>query len=140
MKKFLLILVVVLIAIQFFQTDKTNPKVDKSLEIKTDEYIMQIFKKSCYDCHSNETKYPWYSHISPISWTISKHVNEGRKALNFSVWESYTQNQKNERLKNIYRTVYASMPIATYLWVHKKAVLNKDERTAIRDWTGVKFK
>ncbi len=69
---------------QFIQTDKTNPKVDKNIEIKTNAEVMKIFKTACYDCHSNETVYPWYSNIAPFSWVVSNHINEGRKVLNFS--------------------------------------------------------
>ena len=125
---------------QFIQTDKTNPKVDKNIEIKTNAEVMKIFKTACYDCHSNETVYPWYSNIAPFSWVVSNHINEGRKALNFSTWENYSDEEKKEHLKDIYRTVYASMPLQSYLWIHDDAILTKEQRTLIRDWTGVRPK
>lgn len=125
---------------QFIQTDKTNPKVDKNIEIKTNAEVMKIFKTACYDCHSNETVYPWYSNIAPFSWVVSNHINEGRKALNFSTWENYRDEEKKEHLKDIYRTVYASMPLQSYLWIHDDAILTKEQRTLIRDWTGVRPK
>ncbi len=125
---------------QFIQTDKTNPKVDKNIEIKASEEVMKIFKTACYDCHSNETVYPWYSNIAPFSWVVSNHINEGRKALNFSTWENYSDEEKKEHLKDIYRTVYASMPLQSYLWIHDDAILTKEQRTMIRDWTGVRPK
>ncbi len=125
---------------QFIQTDKTNPKVDKNIEIKASEEVMKIFKTACYDCHSNETVYPWYSNIAPFSWVVSNHINEGRKALNFSTWENYSDEEKKEHLKDIYRTVYASMPLQSYLWIHDDAILTKEQRTLIRDWTGVRPK
>ncbi|MBD3829966.1 MAG: heme-binding domain-containing protein, partial [Arcobacter sp.] len=95
---------------------------------------------ACYDCHSNETVYPWYSNIAPFSWVVSNHINEGRKALNFSTWENYSDEEKKEHLKDIYRTVYASMPLQSYLWIHDDAILTKEQRTMIRDWTGVRPK
>lgn len=125
---------------QFIQTDKTNPKVDKNIEIKANAEVMKIFKTACYDCHSNETVYPWYSNIAPFSWVVSNHINEGRKALNFSTWENYSDEEKKEHLKDIYRTVYASMPLQSYLWIHDDAILTKEQRTLIRDWTGVRPK
>ncbi len=101
---------------------------------------MEILRKACYDCHSNEIKYPLYSNIAPFSWVISGHIEEGKKALNFSIWEKYTDSEKSEHLKDIHRTVYAAMPLQSYLWLHEDANLTKEERSFIRDWTGVKPK
>nr|WP_233750417.1 heme-binding domain-containing protein [Halarcobacter anaerophilus] len=81
---------------QFIQIDKTNEKTDKNLEIKAPENIMTMLKTSCYDCHSNEVKWPWYSNIAPFSWMINRHVKDGRKALNFSTWENYTKEEKTK--------------------------------------------
>ena len=140
MKRTLLIFLILFIVMQFIQTEKTDEQVDKSLEIKADEQVMTIFKTACYDCHSNEVKYPWYSTIAPFSWVISTHIEEGKKALNFSIWEKYTTEEKSEHLKDIYRTVYASMPLQSYLWLHKEADLTKEQRSFIRDWTKVRPK
>ncbi|MCH5142043.1 heme-binding domain-containing protein, partial [Mammaliicoccus sciuri] len=79
MKRFLLILLGLFLVIQLIPTSKKNEVVDKSLEITAEEGIMDILRTACYDCHSNETVYPWYSYIAPFSWTISKHVKEGKK-------------------------------------------------------------
>lgn len=125
---------------QFIQTKEINEVVDKNLEIKAPLEVMNIFKTACYDCHSNEVKYPLYSKIAPFSWVISNHIEDGRKALNFSVWENYNQEQKDEHIKDIYRTVYAAMPLQSYLWLHEEANLTKEQRSMIRDWTGVRPK
>lgn len=125
---------------QFIQTKEINEVVDKNLEIKAPLEVMNIFKTACYDCHSNEVKYPLYSKIAPFSWVISNHIEDGRKALNFSVWENYNQEEKTEHLKDIYRTVYAAMPLQSYLWLHQEANLTKEQRSMIRDWTGVRPK
>ena len=140
MKRTLLIILILFIAVQFIQTEKTNEVTDKTLEIKADEKVMAIFKTACYDCHSNEVKWPWYSNVAPFSWVISNHVREGRKALNFSIWEEYSEEEKKEHLKDIYRTVYASMPLHSYLWLHEEAELTMEDRKFIRDWTGVRNK
>ncbi len=73
-----------------------------------------------------------------FSWVVTNHTNEGTRALNFSNWEKYNYVQKNEKLKAIYRTVYSSMPLPAYTWLHKDAELTKQERELIRDWTGVR--
>ena len=140
MKKILLISLLVLIGIQFIQPTKENIAVQRDLEIKADVKIMEIFQVACYDCHSNETKWPWYSNIAPFSWIIADHVNVGRRALNFSTWENYTQEEKAKKLKDIYRTAYAAMPLQSYIAGHKEADLTKEQRTMIRDWTGVRAK
>ena len=138
MKRALLIFFIIFVLMQFIQTSKQLPIEDKAYELKTQSNISSMLKTSCYDCHSNEVKWPWYSNIAPFSWVISNHVNEGRKALNFSIWEKYTKEEKEEHLKDIYRTVYASMPLHSYLWLHKEADLTKEQRKMIRDWTGVR--
>ena len=140
MKRNLLILLIIFIVMQFIRPNKENIAVDKNLEIKAPLEVMNILKTSCYDCHSNEVKYPLYSKIAPFSWVISNHIEDGRKALNFSVWENYNQEEKTEHLKDIYRTVYAAMPLQSYLWLHQEANLTKEQRSMIRDWTGVRPK
>ncbi|MBU3015320.1 heme-binding domain-containing protein [Poseidonibacter lekithochrous] len=138
MKRTLLIFLIIFILMQFIRVDQTNVAVEKDLEIKAPIEIMTIFKNSCYDCHSNEVKWPWYSQVAPFSWTITNHVDNGRDWLNFSIWETYTDEEKEKRLKGIYRTAYAIMPLPTYIWLHKEADLTKEQRNLIRDWTGVR--
>lgn len=138
MKVTLIIFALVILLMQAIQVDKTNPKVDSNLEIKTDENIMSIFRKACYDCHSNETVWPWYSNIAPASWTIKAHVEDGRRSLNFSIWETYSQEEKLKHLKKIHRTAYAAMPLPSYIKLHEEADLTKEERDLIREWTGVR--
>ena len=140
MKRTLLIILILFIAVQFIQTEKTNEVTDKTLEIKADEKVMAIFKTACYDCHSNEVTYPWYSTIAPFSWIISTHITEGKKALNFSTWEKYSPELKDEKMKAIYRTAYASMPLPSYIFLHENANLTKEQRSMIRDWTGARPK
>jgi len=136
MKSFLMWIFGIFIVLQFIPTNIENPKTDKNLEIKVEPEIMAIFKKSCYDCHSNEVNIPWYSKVAPISFTISRHIDLGRRWLNFSVWENYTQEEKDRKLEGIYRTVYKAMPLESYTSMHKDAILTKDEIKLIRDWTG----
>ena len=136
MKKVFMILFAGFILIQFIPTKIENPKTDKKLEIKAPQEVMAVFKRSCYDCHSNQVVVPWYSSIAPGSFYIEKHVDLGRKWLNFSEWENYTEKEKDDKLKGIFRTVYAAMPLSSYLLLHKEAKLSKEEIKMIRDWTG----
>lgn len=126
---------------QFIQTNKENTAQEKNLEMKVDNIeVYNILKTACYDCHSNETVWPWYSKIAPFSWVVSNHVTEGKKALNFSTWENYNQEEKDEKIKDIYRTAYASMPLPSYIFAHENADLTKEQRSLIRNWTGVRSK
>ena len=138
MKRTLLLFLTIFILMQFIRVDQNNYAVEIEDEIKAPLEMMTIFKKACYDCHSNEVKWPWYSQIAPISWTIASHVEDGRKWLNFSIWEKYTEEEKTKRLKGIYRTAYAIMPLPTYIWLHKEADLTREQRSLIRKWTGVR--
>ena len=136
MKNVFLIFLALFVVIQFIPSNIENPQTSKELEIKAPKEVMAVFKRSCYDCHSNEVNVPWYSAIAPGSFYIKNHVDIGRKWLNFSVWENYTQNEKDEKLKGIYRTVYAAMPLESYILLHENAKLTKEEIKLIRDWTG----
>ncbi|MEA2017338.1 MAG: heme-binding domain-containing protein [Campylobacterota bacterium] len=136
MKNFFLIVFGILVLLQFIPSKIDNPKTDKSLEIKVTPELMAIFKRSCYDCHSNEVISPWYSKIAPASLFIKGHVDLGRKWLNFSTWENYTAKEKDDKLKGIFRTVYAAMPLQSYISMHEEARLTKKEIKLIRDWTG----
>jgi len=138
MRLALLIIFIVFILMQFIRPEKVKYQQDITLEIQAPSEIKNILNKACYDCHSNKIKYPWYSDIAPFSWVVIRHTNEGVRALNFSIWESYNEVQKKDRLKAIYRTVYAAMPLPAYTLVHIEAKLTKEERNQIRDWTGVR--
>ena len=130
------IIVLVFVIFQFipYGKEKTNPKVDKALEIKAPENVMKLFKRSCYDCHSNETKWPWWSYVAPASWSISDDVKGGRAALNFSIWKKYSPKKQQQEKIDIYRTVAGPMPLPQYTWLHKHTKLTKDEIKTIREW------
>ncbi len=125
-----------LLAFQVIQVDKLNPKYDKKDEIKVPKDVMAIFKRACWDCHSNDTIWPWYSHIAPLSWSIARHVKNGRAYINFSIWETYTEEDKDKKLEEIYRTMYAAMPPQNYIDWHEEAKVTKEDIKLIRNWTG----
>lgn len=134
MKNTIYILVVMLLLAQLIQPNKTNPTVKKDLEIQTPQNVKNILRKACYDCHSNETKWPWYSKIAPMSWTIASHVKDARSWVNYSIWNSYTKQQQDKKLKETFRAIYAAMPPSSYTSFHKDANLSMQERKVVRDW------
>jgi hypothetical protein len=128
------------ITIQFFRIDKTNPPINESetLEATTQvpDNIKDIFKRSCDDCHSNNTVYPFYSNIAPISWEVAEHIRDGRKELNFSVWNTYDVRKKRKKLEEICEEVeIGSMPHNQYVWIHWDAKLTEEDKKNICDWT-----
>ncbi len=135
MKKTLFIIILLLVAIQFIRPERTNPPVDAKSTLKAPVEVMQILKRSCYDCHSNETVWPWYSNIAPLSWSIVGHVNDGRKALNFSRWTEIDPKIKEKRIKRaIKTTANGMMPLSTYLWLHEDAKLSKENKAVLKKW------
>ncbi|KAB7887900.1 heme-binding domain-containing protein [Poseidonibacter ostreae] len=138
MKRALLIIFIIFIVMQVIRPDQNNIASEKELEIKAPLEVMNILKQACYDCHSNQAVWPWYSQIAPASWIITSHVQNGRKSLNFSTWQNLSEEEKTKKLKKIYRTVYAAMPLKSYIWLHEEADLTKEQRSFIRKWTGVR--
>lgn len=144
MKKILKIVVLliflVFIGLQFSRPERTNPPIDQSMTLekvmKVPENIQATFKRSCNDCHSNSTAYPWYSNVAPISWSVVDHIKEGRKELNLSEWGTYSVKKQNHKLEEICEQIEdGEMPHNQYLWIHRDAVLSDADKTAICDWT-----
>lgn len=129
-----------LIGIQFIDPGYRFP-VSKPGESLTDvenvpEKVRKVLKKSCADCHSNETVYPWYSRIAPLSWGMADHIMLGREELNFSEWKSYSTKRKIRKLKQMCKEVEAGqMPFYQYIWLHSDAALSLEDKAAICDWS-----
>ena len=135
MKKALIILIVILIAIQFIPVDKTNPKVTADLDAPLE--IRSVFKTSCYDCHSNETVWPWYSNIAPVSWLVASDVNDARAHLNFSEWENLSRKDRVKMKEEIWEEIAdEKMPLWKYNILHPEANLTQKDKDLIRDWAG----
>jgi len=132
-KHILPILGVIFILIQFFRIDKTNPPVDSSLDfistMKPPTAIAENIKVACYDCHSHESKYPWYTNVAPVSWWIKGHIDNGRKHLNFSNWAEYKKGKQEHKLEESIDMVEKNwMPLFTYKWLHPESKMTDDER------------
>lgn len=128
MKKILVVILVAFIMIQFFPIDKTNPAPTPGmdfLKIKhTPPEVAALITSSCYDCHSNETTYPWYAHIAPASWLLKNHITEARKHLNFSTFATYEPKIQAQKLQECIEMVEKrEMPLESYFIGHQEAKL-----------------
>ncbi len=125
---------------QFFGPAKTNPTNDASQAIESHMQltppVAAILDRSCNDCHSNKTRWPWYSNVAPVSWFVIDHVNEGRHNLNFSEWGRYTQRDVEGMLKQICQEVKAEMmPLSSYTPLHPGSKLSTEDVKVLCDWT-----
>jgi len=128
-----IVIIVVLIGIQFVPVSKTNPPVTG--EIKAPADVMEILRTSCYDCHSNESTWPWYSNIAPVSWLVASDVNEAREHMNFSEWDSYSAEDRAEDIDEIWEEIEdGEMPLWFYLPLHSEAKLSEVQKETIRKW------
>ena len=139
LKIVLIVLAVAFIVIQFFRPNFSNPPENPAdtLEASTQlpPEVETILTRSCKDCHSNRTEYPWYSNIAPSSWLLSSDINEGRKQLNISVWNTYSIPKKVNRLGDICDQVSSgAMPLPSYLWIHWNARLKEGDAKTLCDW------
>jgi hypothetical protein len=118
---------------QGIRTPQTNPPVTADLVAPSD--VKSALRRSCYDCHSNETRWPWYGRVAPISWLLSRDVKEGRKALNFSSWGELAATERAMQLDEIAETVAAcEMPLWYYLPMHPDARLSPSDEARIVGW------
>ncbi len=127
-------LVVVLIAIQLVPVDRSNPPVSADFDGPAE--VATVIKASCYDCHSHETTWPWYSRVAPVSWLVAHDVEEARSHLNFSLWGSYDGKRQARLAEEIWEEVEdGEMPLAGYLLAHPDARLDEAAKATLRDWS-----
>jgi len=139
MKKVLIVLLVAFIMIQFFQIDKVNPATNDGMDFikikNTPEPIANIIRNSCYDCHSNETKYPAYSYIQPAGWLLKSHIDEARLELNFSTFATYDSKRQIHKLEEASEYVeQKKMPLESYTLGHPDAKLTDEQRKQLVDY------
>ncbi len=119
---------------QLFPAERTNPPVRSDVEAPGE--IKAILRRACYDCHSHETRWPWYTRVAPFSWWIVSHVDEARGDLNFSDWPVYDFDLQEMALRDIQEQVGSGkMPLRSYKIIHPDARLNRAERDALVRWT-----
>ena len=119
--------------IQLVPAERTNPPIEADLEAPAD--IKAILRRACYDCHSHETRWPWYSYVAPTSWYVTNHVEEARGDLDFSAWPRFDLEAQAEALEEIGEQVSkGKMPLSSYLLLHRDARLDPAERERIVSW------
>lgn len=139
LKKILLALLVIFVLIQFFRIDKTVPEYEKSMDFmeitQPVAEVREILTNACYDCHSHETRYPWYSQVAPVSWWIKHHIDDGKKHLNFSEWGSYSEKKADHKLDECVEEVEeGKMPLSSYTITHGDADLTKEQKKLLVDF------
>lgn len=129
MKKFLFYFVALLALIQVIRPSKNRSDVvSENTTIVTSENIQSILRKSCNDCHSNNTNYDWYHNIAPFSWFVALHIKQGKNHVNFDNWATYNKNQKNHIIKHLKKAIETrEMPLVGYLYRHPEAVVSEKE-------------
>ncbi len=133
LKIMMVLLVVFFIASQFVPVARSNAPVEN--EISAPAEVKAILKRSCYDCHSNETVWPWYSYVAPMSWLVAHDVEEGREEMNFSRWDRYSDKKKRKKISECWEEVEeGEMPLWFYLPLHPKARLSKIDLEVLRQW------
>ena len=133
------LLLIALVIIQFFHPKKNIHEIDqpnaisKKFQVSADVKI--ILDKACMDCHSNNTRYPWYNNIQPVAWWLNDHVIDGKKELNF---DEYINKRPRFQYRRMEQTIdlvkKGEMPLDSYTWIHKDAILSEEEKTKLFDW------
>tara|TARA_R110000751_G_scaffold69925_2_gene141875 strand:+ start:2502 stop:2954 length:453 start_codon:yes stop_codon:yes gene_type:complete len=135
-KRIAIMLLIVLVGIQFVPTMRnqsdTIPRTDFMLVNDVPETIQKKLQVSCYDCHSNNTEYPWYNKVQPVTWFLEGHIKEGKAELNFNEWDSLSNRRKKSKLRSIIKQIESGeMPLDSYTLIHKDAKFSKEETNEI---------
>ena len=137
-KTILLGLLGILIIIQFFHPERNesgNAPGDITGKYSVPDEVMAVLKPACYDCHSNQTRYPWYANLQPLAWWLADHVNDGKRHLNFDEFTTRKIAVQNHKLEEIIEMVKEEeMPLGSYTWTHADARLSDEQRELITNW------
>jgi hypothetical protein len=140
LRKILLGLFILLLITQFFRPNRNEATGKSNKDITTlyavPDSVQHVFDKACNDCHSNTTRYPWYTNIQPIGWWIAHHINEGKRHLNFSEYATYPLKRQVHKMRQIADEIDDDdMPMDSYLWIHKDAKLSPEEKAVVMNWS-----
>jgi hypothetical protein len=139
LKIFFGIIIIILIIVQFIPAElpevNTINEGDLLVNEEIPEDVQMILRNSCYDCHSNETVYPWYSYVAPASWLVIRDTNEGREHLNFSDWQSISKRKKIKHLDEMAEEVEkGAMPLPVYTVIHRNAKMDDEDKEKLFEW------
>lgn len=140
-KKIILGLAVILIGMQFFQPLRNQSDEVTASHIErvyaVPQNVKAILTQSCYDCHSNNTRYPWYSRIQPGAWYMARHIKKGKEELNFSTFGEYSARKQRNKFRAMAGQVKdGEMPLSSYTLIHRNAVLSQDDKQVLINWFG----
>ena len=140
LRRILIAVLIILVIIQFIHPARNISQRDQPKNISTSyntpPEVKKIFDKACLDCHSNNTRYLWYFKIQPVDWWLTHHINEGKQALNFDEYTNRPLRYQFHKLEEIADQVKeGEMPLGSYTWIHKDAVLTEGEKETIINWT-----
>ncbi len=125
--------IVAVVAAQLVPVDRHNPPVRMEVDAPAD--VKRILERSCYDCHSNRTRWPWYSRVAPVSWLVARDVHEGREEINFSEWPMFDFDEQDHLLEQVEKQVTrGKMPLPVYLIMHGDAALSRADRETLLAW------
>ena len=138
-KKIVVALIIVFIGLQLipknYNTSNEVLSTDFMTTFKVPKQIESLLKTSCYDCHSNNTHYPWYNKIQPVAWFMEEHIEEGKEELNFSEFGDYSKRRQKSKLKSIISQIKDDeMPLWNYTLIHQDAKLSENEKEILEDW------
>lgn len=141
----LIILVIGLVAIQFFRPERNSSEIYEenhvTKRLNVPDNVHQILKRSCFDCHSNHTTWPWYSNVAPVSWLVAKDVRNGRAKMNFSEWGKIPVSKQEARLEAICEEIKeGEMPLKEYLYLHPGAKLSPQDKDVLCGWVETQLK
>ena len=129
----LLGLLVLVVGIQLVPVDRSNPP--QQGVVPAPAAVLQVLQRSCFDCHSNQTRWPWYAYVAPVSWSIANDVHEGRKELNFQEWSRASARRRARVARKVWEEVEeGKMPLPNYLRMHPEAKLSEADRAVLRHW------
>ncbi len=133
LKKVLIAILILGVGMQFIPVPKNQSdeltETDFFQSVDAPFVIRNMVTASCYDCHSNNTDYPWYGRVRPLAWFLQKHIDEGKEELNFSTFQEYSDRMKREKIRfTISQIRDGKMPLKEYLWMHPEADLNEEEK------------
>ncbi|MBA4744460.1 MULTISPECIES: heme-binding domain-containing protein [Flagellimonas] len=134
-----IVLLVAFVGIQFMPTTRNQsdsvPSTDFMLVNNVPENIQKKLQVSCYDCHSNNTQYPWYNQVQPVAWFLEDHIKEGKAELNFNEWDSLSNRRKKSKLRSIIKQIESDeMPLYSYTLIHKDASFSEAEKQELIRW------
>lgn len=141
LKRIGIVLLVILLVMQAFRPAKNNSNdlskdISKDYAVPTD--VQLILAKACNDCHSNQTRYPWYAEVQPVSWWLNDHIVDGKRHLNFNEFSGYRIARQYKKLEECTEQIKkGEMPLPSYTWIHKDAILTDAEKATLYNWIDV---